>query len=70
MEPGDGYRFEVRVGDDRDLALTYDAIEWLYHTDHLLDVDYDINMHGAVAGYTSFYFKTEGLAVQFSLMFL
>ncbi len=60
---------EVRVSDDGQLTNTYAALEWLLTRGLRDEEDWDIDMRGGLYGYSSFYFRDQQLATEFTLVF-
>lgn len=60
---------EVKVNDNAGLTTTFDAIDWLLDRNYVDNVDWNVNMHAATLGYSSFYFKDPELATEFTLVF-
>jgi hypothetical protein len=66
------FRIEVRVTERSIDTLddTYAALDWLVSRGYSEARDWTIDMHGGRKGYTSFYFKSQQLATEFSLWFI
>lgn len=62
------YPHEVKIPNSRDPHCGHDTIEWLAQRHRFPERDYEVDMHGGQAGYTSFWFKDAKLAVYTKLV--
>lgn len=63
-------QIEVKLNDDTILTKTYDALGWLSAKGYRNSIDWDVDMHAGLTGYTTFYFASPDLAAEFSLVFI
>lgn len=63
------FEHEVKVFEKHNSTLenTYSALDWLRGEHYRDSVDYDIDMHGGLIEYTSFYFDNIQVAIEFAL---
>jgi hypothetical protein len=62
-------KIEVRITDPKGLERTYEALDWLIARRYKDEVDWDVDMHSGLRGYSSFYFHSQELATEFALVF-
>jgi hypothetical protein len=62
-------KIEVKLYDRDDLFKTEEAMEWLLVRGYKDEEDWDINLRNGMSRYTSFYFKDQELATEFTLVF-
>ena len=59
-----GFRFEVRVPDNKDPRNGHDTLEWLESQGKSPGLHFNVDMHSGNLGYTSFWFKDRLLAIR------